>query len=98
MRCGACGRQFEHQRSTRRYCSNGCRQWAYRQREEAAAPPPSRRLTWGEACRRLGLTSSHNADQLRTAYRHSAFATHPDRGGTAAGFVSIQKAYEYLRP
>jgi ABC-type taurine transport system ATPase subunit len=36
--CATCGGSLEPRRSTRRYCSNGCRQRAYRARRLAADP------------------------------------------------------------
>jgi hypothetical protein len=38
LRCPVCHRQFEATRPDARYCSNACRQGAYRKRKPGAAP------------------------------------------------------------
>ncbi|WAP52720.1 J domain-containing protein [Arthrobacter sp. ATA002] len=44
----------------------------------------------------LGLAPSATADQIKTAYRKAARATHPDHGGSAETFHVIAEAYEVL--
>jgi len=53
-------------------------------------------MTRHEALRILGLSEGASADSVRKAYRKRAFETHPDRGGTAAQFLTVQAAYEIL--
>ena len=50
-----------------------------------------------EAARQiLGLEPSFSAAELKSAFRRRAFETHPDRGGTAAQFLEVQAAFEFL--
>ena len=42
----------------------------------------------------LGVTRSASAVELKAAYHRRARETHPDRGGNAADFRKIQRAYE----
>ena len=44
----------------------------------------------------LGLAPSATTDQIKTAYRKAARATHPDHGGSAETFHVIAEAYEVL--
>jgi len=44
----------------------------------------------------LGLTESATKRQIRSAYRKLARTAHPDKGGSEAEFVRIQKAYNAL--
>ena len=44
----------------------------------------------------LGLAPSATMDQIKTAYRKAARATHPDQGGSAETFHVIAEAYEVL--
>jgi len=44
----------------------------------------------------LGLTPEARPDEIRTAFRQKAQIHHPDKGGEAAHFHTIQKAYEIL--
>ena len=49
--------------------------------------------------RTLGLdpSKSWSLDEIRAAYRMAAKRTHPDAGGSAVDFISIQNAWEWLR-
>jgi hypothetical protein len=42
----------------------------------------------------LGLLPPYVLDDVKSAYRVKALATHPDRGGTMDDFVKVQDAYE----
>ena len=44
----------------------------------------------------LDLPHSANDHEIRSAYRRSALATHPDKGGSAEAFRSVVKAFETL--
>ena len=44
----------------------------------------------------LGVSKSANDDEIRKAYRKLCLTHHPDKGGEAEQFQSIQKAYETL--
>lgn len=44
----------------------------------------------------LGVNKSANDDEIRKAYRKLCLTHHPDKGGEAEKFQSIQKAYETL--
>jgi len=47
----------------------------------------------------LGLNPEQNysSDQIRKAYRTMAKKTHPDVGGSEAGFIEVTNAYEWLK-
>jgi hypothetical protein len=53
-------------------------------------------MTRIEALKILGLSEGASAEAISKAYRRRAFETHPDRGGTATGFLRVQAAYEVL--
>jgi hypothetical protein len=44
----------------------------------------------------LGLEPGANLIELKRAFRARALETHPDRGGDAAQFRAVQRAYERL--
>lgn len=44
----------------------------------------------------LEVTPSADSEAIKSAYRRLAKSQHPDRGGTAAGFQSLNEAYELL--
>jgi hypothetical protein len=44
----------------------------------------------------LGVTPDASIAQIKAAYRALAKDTHPDRGGDAATFDRLTRAYEYL--
>jgi hypothetical protein len=44
----------------------------------------------------LGIERAATPQQIKAAYRGKAREAHPDRGGTAARFAEIQRAYEVL--
>lgn len=60
-------------------------------RKRRGVPSPTAR-----ALLALGTTFTRSA--LRAAYRRSALAAHPDRGGSAARFVAVREAFEALLP
>lgn len=45
----------------------------------------------------LGLAPGADWAAVKTAYRRSAAAHHPDRGGDGQHFITLRKAYETLR-
>jgi molecular chaperone DnaJ len=45
----------------------------------------------------LGVTKSASADEIKKAFRKSAIAHHPDRGGDEAKFKEVNEAYEVLK-
>lgn len=44
----------------------------------------------------LGISLGASTEELRSAYRRAALATHPDKGGSAASFLQVVQAYEVL--
>jgi curved DNA-binding protein CbpA len=44
----------------------------------------------------LGVAADASTDDIRSAYRRKAKATHPDHGGDAAAFDEVTKAYDLL--
>ena len=44
----------------------------------------------------LGCARDASADELRAAYKRSAMATHPDRGGSAQAFHTVNRAWRVL--
>jgi len=44
----------------------------------------------------LGVPRSASDVQIRSAYRHSALASHPDKGGSTSSFLAIVEAFEIL--
>lgn len=44
----------------------------------------------------LGVSPTAGDEQLRRAYRALLRQTHPDTGGTSAGFVAVQRAWELV--
>jgi hypothetical protein len=61
------------------------------------AESPAVVRTQPEALKALGLHGDPSYQVAKTAWRIAAMKAHPDRGGTAAAFVSIQTAWEVLR-
>jgi len=60
--------------------------------ESIITPPPSRpHREWYQV---LGVDSSANAHDVRSAYREMLKLYHPDAGGDPAEFAEIQKAYQ----
>ncbi len=67
-------------------------------------PPPHGRAGWrrrssASPCGRsafaiLGLAWPCSEADIRAAWKRAAFERHPDRGGTHADFVALQRAYE----
>jgi hypothetical protein len=53
-------------------------------------------VTRAEALAVLALRDPHTPTELRLAYRRSAFASHPDRGGDGEVLVRVNLAYEIL--
>lgn len=45
-------------------------------------------------CNVLNVGKSASADEIRSAFRRAAKATHPDHGGSAAAFRNVREAYE----
>lgn len=45
----------------------------------------------------LGLRSPFTLLELKAAYRKAALKTHPDCGGTEAGFHKVDNAYDFLK-
>jgi hypothetical protein len=65
----------------------------------ATVPPPKRALdTLHESYRLLGIDDSKplSHEVLRSAYKKSAARAHPDRGGSAAAFDGVTRAFLYL--
>lgn len=44
----------------------------------------------------LGVPRNTKTSEVQNAFREKAFATHPDRGGSASEFNSIKKAYDKI--
>ncbi len=71
------------------------------QRQEQEAPkkysPPGNSLR-AKYLSILGLKPGrdYSVTEIKKAYRRKAKETHPDRGGTDADFIEVQKAYEWL--
>jgi len=72
-------------------------------RGEAPPPPPSARplrerqvSAQVSAWAVLGLAPDADAIAVKRAFRQRALETHPDRGGEAAQFREVQRAYERL--
>jgi DnaJ domain len=72
--------------------------WAGQARSASAesAPPLRARSTSNQPSvwATLGLEARATVSEIKAAYRKRAFATHPDRGGTADAFRALQSAYE----
>jgi len=58
----------------------------------AAAPMPAGTKPWALAV--LGLAAGASAEDVKRAFRVMALRTHPDRGGDAASFVDVKRAYD----
>ncbi len=56
----------------------------------------NQKLTREEAARRLGLTTSAEAGDVKRAYRRLAREHHPDLGGDSDTFDELQRAYERM--
>jgi len=72
-------------------------------RGESPPPPPKPRNQRPERAPRpesawslLGLEQGATLTELKRAFRARALETHPDRGGDAAQFRAVQRAYERL--
>ncbi|HED33279.1 MAG TPA: hypothetical protein ENJ08_03555 [Gammaproteobacteria bacterium] len=50
-----------------------------------------------EALKKLGLASSADQDEIRSAYRRLVAGNHPDRGGDSQQFIEIREAYLILK-
>ncbi len=44
----------------------------------------------------LGVSKDASEDEIKRAFRARALATHPDRGGDAADFLEVKRAYDSL--
>ena len=44
----------------------------------------------------LGVRATASSEEIKNAYREKAMTNHPDRGGDAAVWASMQKAYDTL--
>eukprot|EP00928_Gymnodinium_smaydae_P088890 TRINITY_DN72929_c0_g1_i1.p1 TRINITY_DN72929_c0_g1~~TRINITY_DN72929_c0_g1_i1.p1 ORF type:complete len:478 (-),score=49.57 TRINITY_DN72929_c0_g1_i1:429-1862(-) len=44
----------------------------------------------------LGLSLHASAEEVRSAYRRAALSAHPDKGGSAAQFLKVVRAFEVL--
>ena len=53
-------------------------------------------LDASRAAQVLGLEPSASAAEVRAAYRRLALKVHPDRGGSSAAFLTLQRAYKVL--
>ena len=60
--------------------------------ETERAPTKRARSAWDI----LGLAKNAPVLAIKKAYRERALSTHPDRGGEAAEFREVQRAYERL--
>lgn len=73
-------------------------------RGEPPPPPPSPKAAPVEAAPErprsaweiLGVKKGATVAEIKRAHRERALATHPDRGGDAAAFREVQRAYERL--
>ena len=45
----------------------------------------------------LGVSADADAETLRSAWQAGCRVHHPDKGGAAAAFLAVQRAYEVLR-
>lgn len=45
----------------------------------------------------LGIATNATDEEIKRAYRDKAVLTHPDKGGDAAEFAKIARAYETLK-
>jgi hypothetical protein len=54
-------------------------------------------MTLSEAYRTLGLSSDASLAEVKAAYRRRVAEAHPDRGGSAAEFITVRAAYEIIR-
>jgi DnaJ-domain-containing protein 1 len=77
--------------------------WNRMLRGEPPPPPPSARpvreratAAPASAWEVLGLAPGADAIAIKRAFRQRALETHPDRGGQAAQFREVQRAYERL--
>lgn len=68
--------------------------WPAKRGPDAAAPRGAIDLPPESALAVLGLRRGASLDDIKRAYRQRALETHPDRGGDAAAFVRVQRAYE----
>ncbi len=68
--------------------------WPERRRPPEAAPVVAGDLPPESALAVLGLTRGASLADIKRAYRKHALETHPDRGGEAAAFVRVQRAFE----
>ncbi len=55
-----------------------------------ALPAPDAKRPWWEV---LGLPSTTTHDAIRDAYRRLRSEQHPDKGGSAARFNEVERAY-----
>jgi hypothetical protein len=44
----------------------------------------------------LGIAQTASIEDVKAAFRKKALEHHPDRGGTAAGFMAIKRAYDAI--
>jgi DnaJ-domain-containing protein 1 len=83
----AWARAFTRQRA-------GLPPWPAKRSEGAPAPRAVGELPPESALAVLGLRKGASLDDIKRAYRQRALETHPDRGGDAAAFVRVQRAFE----
>lgn len=61
-------------------------------RASSAPPPPTGSKPWALSV--LGLAAGAEPADIKRAFRALALRTHPDKGGEAATFVAVKRAYD----
>jgi hypothetical protein len=59
-----------------------------------SVPPRAREAARPSALSILGVEPTATLDEIKRAFRKRALETHPDRGGDAEAFRTVQRAYE----